>query len=50
MERELKRVPNASALSDPGERGDARARHHGHGQILESQVQEFLASVSRRAM
>ena len=35
MERELKRVPNARLLSDPGERGDARARYHGHGQILE---------------
>ena len=28
MERELKRVPNGRLLSDPGERGHARPRHH----------------------
>ena len=36
MERELKRVKNGRLLSDPGQRGHARPRHHRHGQVLEA--------------
>jgi homoserine O-acetyltransferase/O-succinyltransferase len=50
MERELKRVPNASLYLIP-----ASEETRGHGttgmaKFWKSQVQEFLASVSRRAM
>ena len=36
MERELKRVKNGRLLSDPGQRGHARPRHHRHGEVLEA--------------
>ena len=48
MERELKRVKNGAALPHPGERGDARPRHHRHGEFWKHELLELLASAPRR--